>query len=163
MKKETLINEARNFPSPGIEAGKALDEAAESLAIKLTQYMLAQPDLSSLIGKGNEVMMETNHTNHFKYIASLASLFDPTTLVETVLWVFRTYRSHGFAPQYWKVMLPEATNLIREILPTHQKEIIPIYDWLLRNVDNFALLSETTSSFFEEMSTVHGVLDENDS
>ncbi|MGE4195104.1 MAG: hypothetical protein AB7E51_17100 [Pseudodesulfovibrio sp.] len=163
MNKEALINEARTLPVPGMEAGKLLDEAVDPLAKKITHYMLAQPDLASLIGKGNEMMMETNHGNHFKYIASLASLFDPTTLVETVLWVFRTYRSHGFDPQYWKVMLPEATNLIREILPEHQNEIIPIYEWLLRNVDNFALLSETTSSFFEEMSTVHGVLDENGS
>ena len=162
MDKETLILEAQALPTPGEAAGRALSESADSLSANLTQFMLAQPNLSLIIGKGNERMMETNHINHFNYMASLASLFDPTTLVETVLWVFRTYRSHGFEPDYWKIMLPEATDLIRNTLPTYQDEIVPIYEWLQRNIDRFSILSETTSSFFEDLSTIDGVLDEHE-
>jgi hypothetical protein len=38
-------------------------------------------------------------------MVSLFGDYHPEVLVETVLWVFRAYRSHGFKLTYWPAQL----------------------------------------------------------
>lgn len=157
MNKHDLIESAGLLIPPSPRAARALAEAANVCAAELSFALAQRSDLSDLIGPGNRPLMETNHVNHFSYIASLAALYDPVSFVEIVIWVFRTYRAHGFSPDYWRAMLPESKATVLRHLDTNDAaEITPIHDWLLRHVPDFTVLSDTEPSFFETMSPLGG-------
>ena len=64
-------------------------------------------------------------------------------LVESVLWVFRAYRNHGFSPNYWAAQL----NTWFQVLPQQLSvaswaEIRPWYEWLQVNIPIFVLLTD---------------------
>jgi len=64
-------------------------------------------------------------------------------LVETVLWVFRAYRSHGFQTTYWAANLNIWVDLIRqELSESAYNEIYPFYNWLIVNIPVFVKLSD---------------------
>ncbi len=114
MDKSQLLESAKILATRPNSTLGALEGKLELCAAELTAALRVRSDLEDLIGEGNMGVMEMNHTNHFRYMNSLAALYDPTSFVETVLWVFRTYRARGFNVQYWEVMLPEGK---RRFLP----------------------------------------------
>ncbi len=156
MDKSTLIHSAsilREIPPP---AAARFEEIIAACAADLTSAMRTEPKLTELIGEGNIEVMATNHDNHFKYMSATCALFDPTSFVETVLWVLRTYRARGFSMQYWDVMLPRAAKILHKHLePEYFAEIRPFYDWLQDNIAAFAQLSEEENSVFERMGGLH--------
>lgn len=155
MNKHDMAVSAALLVPPSEEAAKALAGAADVCAAELTARLAQREDIGLLIGAGNIPLMETNHGNHFQYISSLAALYDPLSFVEIVIWVFRTYRAHGFAVDYWKVMLPEAKAVLFRHLDTRAAtEIGVIYDWLLEHIPDFTILSEQEPSLFETMSNL---------
>ena len=125
---------------------EAVDEYAakkEALAAGVNRIMIARPDLAALIGPNNREMMEQNHRNHVLFMESLFRDFHPRTLVETVLWVFRAYRSHGFQLAYWPALLDNFLFLLRrELSDSAYQAIRPFYDWLLINQPHFAAISD---------------------
>ncbi|GFM35319.1 hypothetical protein [Desulfovibrio psychrotolerans] len=157
MEKSQLILSATSLPSVSESVALTLTDRADHHAAALNAAMTAMPDFAELIGPGNENLARSNHLNHFRYMASLASVFDPVSLVEAVVWVLRTYRAQGFRLAYWDRMLPQAMQILREDLPPeHAAEVLPIYQWLIDHMHHFAELSEKTPSFFESLGTVPG-------
>jgi len=156
MDKSALIHSAsilKDIPRP---AASRFEDVVEACAADLTSAMRAEPGLTELIGEGNVEVMATNHGNHFKYMSATSALFDPTSFVETVLWVLRTYRARGFSVRYWDVMLPKATEALRKHLePELFAEVRPFYDWLQDNISAFAELSEEEDSIYERMGGLH--------
>ena len=73
----------------------------EQLVAEINQRMLARDDIATLVGLDNLVMMQDNHNNHACFMVSLLQIYVPEVLVDTVLWVFKAYRSHGFHNLYW--------------------------------------------------------------
>ena len=59
------------------------------------------PELTGLICEGNQAMMLNNHENHEKYMKSVFFHYEPNLFVETLVWVFRACRSHGFDTAYY--------------------------------------------------------------
>ena len=156
MNKEVLISKATQITPPSPLTSNKLKESAETMAQELTLVMAEKKNLESLIGEGNYLMMVNNHKNHFDYICSLTSLYDPLSFVETVLWVFRTYIGRGFSPAYWQEMLQEAKIILRSHLPDEQyKEAIAIYNLLHDNLTEFIILSESTPSFYETLGNIN--------
>lgn len=152
MDKIQLLESAKVFATRTASISGHLEGKVELCAAELTAALNARPDLEELIGAGNMGVMEMNHINHFRYMNSLAALYDPKSFVETVLWVFRTYRARGFSVKYWEIMLPEAMIILRQHLgDAHYHELEPYYEWLLTNIQTFARLSETELSVFEEL------------
>jgi len=95
-------------------------------------------------------MMESNHRNHARYMVTVFELYDPDSFVETVLWVFRTYRAHGFHVAYWAAMLDMILDIMREELsPETYEATSPFYEWILTRIPVFTLLSETESPALE--------------
>jgi len=161
MSKEALIQSADQLIAPDAATSRSLKEMAEGMAQDLTKSMSKRKDLEELIGTGNLSVMEVNHLNHFNYMSSLAALYDATSFVETVIWVFRTYMSRGFTPKYWQEMLPEANNIIAKYLPMEQHlQIEGIYTWLQEHVSDFVQVSGDTVSFYERLGPLQGVKDE---
>lgn len=151
MDKASLLASAEALTPPSPRAAARLEQVAEQCAEEMTEAMLRLDNLAGVIGEDNQSLMELNHQNHFRYIVSLASLYDPRSFVETVIWVFRTYRAHGFTPAYWEHMLPEATAAVRRHLPEQEaREVLTLYDWLYEHIRDFTRLSDSTLSAHED-------------
>ncbi len=96
MSKEMLLASAAMLVQPSAASANEFEAKSEMLAAEMNRLMGARSDLAHLIGEGNISMMEDNHRNHARFMSSLFLNFQPFILVETVLWVYRAYRSHGF-------------------------------------------------------------------
>lgn len=152
MNKNIIVDSAKNIVTSTVLSPSAWEAGLNNHAAELTAILSRREDLEDLIGPGNLSVMEMNHANHFRYMISTAALFDPKSFVETVIWVFRTYRARGFSVRYWEVMLPEAMNILhRHMGDDYQQGLGPYYEWLLANIPAFAELSETELSAFEEL------------
>ncbi len=147
MTKEELINEASKLPRPTSEAATEYAAKSEALAGELNQIMGARDDLEALIGPGNKAMMEDNHRNHARFITSLLTSYQPEVLVNTVLWVFRAYRAHGFGLTYWPAQLDTWITLLRrELSPAAFESIHPLYLFMLIHQPDFVELTEQPQS-----------------
>jgi len=64
-------------------------------------------------------------------------------LVETILWVFRAYRSHNFTTNYWASQLNAWIDIIKkELSPQAFSEIYPYYEWMQLNIPLFVYISD---------------------
>ena len=143
MDKEFLINKAKDLKQPSNKAAEEFASKRDILANKVTIAMKARTDLYKLIGKDNLPMMEDNHRNKAKFMESVFYLHNPEVLVDTVLWVFRAYRSHGFELTYWPAQLDTWVRTLKEELtPTSFSEIYPFYNFLITNQASFVSLSD---------------------
>lgn len=87
--------------------------------------------------------MKDNHANHVRFIASILKNYNPDVLVDTVLWVFRAYRSHGFTTNYWAAQLNAWITILKETLtPESYKEVYFYYEWMQINIPTFVILSD---------------------
>ncbi len=143
MKKDDLLKTAQKLAQPSPEALTEFSGKSESMAHELNQRFSRRKDLPQLIGEGNTEMMFDNHRNHLRFMVSLFSNYEPQVLVETVLWVFRAYRSHGFKLTYWPAQLDSWVDIFKgQLTRTCYDEIYPFYHWMIVNNAYFALLSD---------------------
>jgi len=143
MDKLDLVSSAQALPPVSATAVDEYSRKAEVLANAVSAILLQRADLEALVGKNNLDMMQDNHANHARFIASILQRPNAEVLVESVLWVFRAYRSHGFSSSYWAAQL----NTWFQVLPQHLSvaswaEIRPWYEWLQVNIPIFVCLSE---------------------
>ena len=76
-------------------------------------------------------------------MASLFLDYEPEVFVDTVLWVFRAYRSHGFQTTYWAANLNLWVDLLKkDLTPEAFEEIYPFYNWLIVNIPAFVKLTD---------------------
>ncbi|MBA4397371.1 MAG: hypothetical protein C0394_08315 [Syntrophus sp. (in: bacteria)] len=143
MTREELLATAEKLPRFSTVTAGEFAEKREQLAAEMNRIMGQRPDLADLIGQGNREMMEDNHRNHARFIGSLIQNFSPQVLVETVLWVFRAYRSHGFRLTYWPAQLDTWVEVLkRELSPGAYEEIYPLYHWMIIHQPAFVGLSD---------------------
>jgi hypothetical protein len=143
MNRDELAATAEKLPrcSPGTVGEFA--EKRERLATEMNRIMGQRPDLAELVGAENRAMMEDNHRNHARFIASLIGNFSAAVLVETVLWVFRAYRGHGFRLTYWPAQLDVWVEVLqKELSPEAFHEIYPLYHWMIVHQPVFVALSD---------------------
>jgi len=139
---DDLLREASSLsplPSPLLEE---FAQKREPLVASLNKTMLQHPDLLRLIGPHNQELMQNNHTNHALFVESILTHFNAKVLVETVLWVFRTYRVRGFHPDYWTVQLHAWLDLLHDTLSRECFDAVsPLYRWLIQYTPSFVRLS----------------------
>lgn len=142
MNKQELINKAAAIRTPSASTADEFRKASPAVVAELNEIMRSRPDLEKLIGENNLDMMLDNHNNHARFMSALLTDFSPAVLVDTVLWVFRAYKNHGFQPTYWPAQLNAWTWLLKKHLtPEAFEEIHPIYNFLLTNQPYFDTLS----------------------
>ncbi len=128
-------------------SNKAYDEylqKSEQLVSQLNLLMLGREDINELIGEKNILMMQDNHSNHARFIASILKYYNPEVFVDTVLWVFRAYRSHGFTTNYWASQLNNWIWLLKQNLTENSyNEIYPYYEWMQINIPIFVNVSDS--------------------
>ncbi|MFW5783133.1 MAG: hypothetical protein ACOCY8_01325 [Spirochaetota bacterium] len=141
--KYQLIEAAAALPEPTAEAATEYEQKSDAIVSELNAVMAARPDLDALIGPGNTAMMEDNHRNHARFMISLLATYSAEVLVNTVLWVFRAYRAHGFKLTYWPAQLDTWVDLLKKHLsPSSFAAIYPVYDFLLIHQPDFVALSD---------------------
>ncbi len=120
---------------------------ADAITIILNDGLSQRNDILKLIGEGNLDMMYDNHRNHIRFMISLFNDCNPAVFTETVLWVFRAYRSHGFKLTYWPAQLDTWMDTFnKELSRECFDQIYPFYDWLILNNPLFAFISDQAIS-----------------
>lgn len=143
MKKEILIKTAAALKQPSAKTIAEFANLADKMATMLNDILSARTDIVQLIGEGNHEMMYDNHRNHLRFMVSLFEDYDPAVFTETVLWVFRAYRSHGFKLTYWPAQLDNWVSIFKKELSQDSfNEIYPFYHWMIVNNPKFAFISD---------------------
>lgn len=143
MTREELIVDAAQLKQPSAEAAAAFSEKRELLAAAVNRAMAQRPDLEKLVGPAGRLMSEDNNRNFALFMESLWRDYRPEILVDTALWVFRTYRCHGFAPIYWPANLDTwREHLGAQLSASVYAEIGPFYVWLIIHIPIFTALSD---------------------
>jgi len=145
MKRENLLSSAARLIQPSAESTEELCRKKDQMVATLNAHFLQRADLVQLIGEGNTEMMLENHRNHIRFMCSLLGEYSPEVLTDTVLWVFRAYRSHGFHLTYWPAQLDKWVEVMKNGLsPEAFGEIYPFYNWMIVNNPAFAAISDQT-------------------
>ena len=141
--KEKLIETASRLKQPPPLAVDEFTQQHEVLALLGNQVIAQRADFEKLVGPGNHAMAEDNNRNFARFMVSLFSEYSPMVFVETVLWVFRAYRSHGFQTVYWAANINIWLDILREKLSDETfAAISPFYTWLSVNIPVFVKLTD---------------------
>lgn len=142
---------ALHLVPPPVSALQEFSKMRDQLSAKGNRIMAQRPDLEKLVGHGNRQMAEDNNRNFARFMESLFTDFSPEVLVETVLWVFRAYRSHGFRTTYWAANLNIWVDMLRQDLSQESFEAVyPFYNWLIVNIPIFVRLTDKESAGLDE-------------
>lgn len=143
MDKNFLLETAIQLSQVSIASTEEYHRKTEHLIAQMNNLILERSDIESLVGKDNLNMMKDNHANHVRFMFSEFKNYNPEVLVETILWVFRAYRSHGFTTNYWATQLNTWIYLLKEVLtPECYYEIYPYYEWMQINIPVFVKVSD---------------------
>ena len=147
MDKKILIKSAGELRSVSKAAANEYILKSDTLIAEINNRMSNRPDLLPLIGESNLTMMKDNHANHVRFIGSILKNRNDEILVETILWVFRAYRNHGFSLGYWAAQLSTWIDILRKALTEDSfEEIYPYYEWMQVNIPLFSLVSSKMDS-----------------
>lgn len=143
MTRDDLVLSTKRLRAPTAEAMEEFAAKREQLAAEVNRKMAERPDLEKLVGRDGKRMSEDNNRNFSLFMESLFLGFQGDVLVDTALWAFRTYRSHGFQPIYWPANLSTWLQVLKEKLsPKTFEEVSPFYEWLVVHVPVFTKLTD---------------------
>ena len=141
--KKNLLASAALLPQPPRAAAEEFTIKRDELAARGNQIMDQRADLDKLIGAENRQMARDNNRNFARFMQAQFTTYNPEVMVDTVLWVFRAYRSHGFKTTYWAANLNIWIDMLREELsPQSFEAVYPFYEWLIVNISIFTKLSD---------------------
>lgn len=144
MDKQTLLKTANRLKQPGNSLAAEFSAKREEMTARCSQTIAGREDLDRLIGPGNLEMALDNNRNFSRFMESLFYDFEPEVFVETVLWVFTAYRSHGFSTTYWPANLNIWVDALKASLSGPAlDEVQPFYNWLIINIPVFVKLTDT--------------------
>jgi len=147
MTKEELLTSAAILQQPSPEIAQSFERLGDRLALELNQRLVERVDIDKLVGPDNLEMMQNNSRNMIRFMGSLFYHYEPAILVDTALWVFKTYRAHGFQVTYWPAYLDTFMAVLRQNLPCSDFEAVcPFFHWLIVNIPSFTGLSEKMSA-----------------
>jgi hypothetical protein len=132
-------------------AAKAYADNGMAMAAAVTNMLMQHEDIERIIGQGNAATMAENHRRHAEFISGMLENFRSELFVETLVWVFRTYRARGFAKQYWVLQLKAWRDTISANLEAeHARQVDEIYVWMLENLDDLYELSSQEITAWEK-------------
>ena len=141
--KEKLLETARNLNQPSDEAASEFSAKLNKLAEEGNLIIAGREDLDRLVGEGNRSMAEDNNRNFARFMESMFLNYNPEIFTETVLWVFRAYRSHGFQTTYWDANLDIWVEMLKkEVTPDTYRALYPFYNWLIINIPVFTKITD---------------------
>jgi len=155
MNIDHLLNSAASLPTIDKIAVDEYQSKTDRMIALLNEKVLEREDIRNLIGQGNEQMMQDNHANHARFIYSIMKKPNNQVFVSSILWMFRTYHSHGFSVNYWSVELNIWLNILKDQLSVNSfNQIAPIYSWMKDNVHVFAEIAKEQIKVKSEESNI---------
>ncbi len=143
MDRNDLIRTAEKLKQVSEKSAAEFGSKREALVVLMNRKMESRPDLIDMVGLGNVEMMKDNHANHARFLESIFIMHSPEVLVDTVLWVFRAYRSRNFSSTYWAAQLNTWIEIYKKELSFECfQEIYPYYNWMQINIPAFNQLAE---------------------
>lgn len=143
MDRDDLIKTAEKLKQVSLKSAAEYNSKMDALVALMNQKMENRPDLLDMVGAGNVEMMKDNHANHARFLESIFKQHSPEILTDTVLWVFRAYRSRNFRSTYWAAQLNTWIEIYKkELSPECFQEIYPYYNWMQINIPTFNKLAE---------------------
>lgn len=143
MTKEQLLASAQKLHQIDEAHATEFSNKRESLLELMNARMNARADITDLVGENNLEMMKDNHANHLRFMESVFFELNPEVLTDTVLWVFRAYRSRNFKSTYWSAQLNTFLEIHKEKLsPECFNAISPYYNWMQINIPVFNDLAQ---------------------
>ena len=140
--KEKLLEELTELSPVSQSSAKAYHEHMTFLLDRVNKKMASRPDLPDLVGSNPLSFMYDNHRNHAVFMDNVFQLSLFPLLLDTVPWVYRTYRNHGFSHDYFPAHLRAWREAIPEILdPETSAPLVRVYDWMLSRHEDFIALS----------------------
>ncbi|MFP4047361.1 MAG: hypothetical protein ACLFT4_06330 [Bacteroidales bacterium] len=153
MDKNHLLETARALKQVKRETAEEYSRKSDELISQINKRMLERAEIKNLVGEDNLSMMKDNHANHVRFIASILKHYNPEVFIDTILWVFRAYRSHGFSTNYWASQLNTWIEILKEVLSSESyQEVYPYYEWMQVNIPVFVKL---TDEDFEASNSMH--------
>lgn len=153
MNRDYLFKTAVKLKQVNVATYEEYANKADLLITKINSIMKEREDIENLVGKSNINMMSDNHANHVRFIASILKNNNPDVLVDTILWVFRAYRSHGFTTNYWAAQLNSWITILKEVLtPESYTEVYPYYEWMQISIPIFVIASDEK---LNDINTLH--------
>jgi hypothetical protein len=143
MDKQKLLKSASDLKQPSKQCADEFISKGDKLAAEMNKIMTNRSDVKMMVGDNNISMMEDNHRNHIRFLSSVFTSYEPEILVETVLWVYRAYRNHGFNLSYWPAQLDQWVQIFKtELTDECFKEVYPFYNWMIINQPIFVAESD---------------------
>lgn len=151
MIREELIASVSGVIESSEEHAAEYARKGEIMAEKVNERIIARGYSEDVGGSDNIEVMKDNHRNHVKFITSSIRKFNPETFVEIIIWVYKTYQSRGFKPDYWRHQLAIWLDVIDEELPPATASAVkPLYEWLIANHASFLELSLQEKTIWEK-------------
>lgn len=143
MKREDLIRTAEKLQQLSEKSAAEFSSKKEMLVDIMNKKMQGRADIVDLVGAENIEMMKDNHANHARFLESIFIQHSAEILVDTVLWVFRAYRSRNFRSTYWAAQLNGWIEIYKKELSAEcYLEVYPYYNWMQINIPTFNKLAE---------------------
>jgi len=122
------------IPKVSLEAAEAYKSKMNLLVEKTNNILFVRDDLTELIGDNPINKMYNNHKNHANFIYNSLKLNDKKLFINSIIWVYRSYSSHGFSYDYFSVELKAWIKAVEEnIEKAKAEEINNLYSWMLDN------------------------------
>jgi hypothetical protein len=143
MKKRELIISAQKLEQVNEKYVFEYTGKRDALVEIMNKKMASRSDIFEMVGKNNLEMMKDNHANHARFLESIFHKHSPEILVDTIIWVFRAYRSRNFSSTYWAAQINTWIEIYRkELSPECFNAIYPYYKWIQINIPMFNELAE---------------------
>jgi len=143
MDKQQLTDIAPDLSTIQKSYVNELGQKMDKLVAEMNEIMCNRPDIEELVGKDNIRMMKDNHANHLRFVHSLLDHYNKQVLVDTVAWVYRSYRSRGFHVNYWAAQINTWIDLLKKRLSEDAYvSISPLYNWFIITIPHFSQMSD---------------------
>ncbi len=147
MTKDELIESAKKIDPPELAIAESFGAKREMLVSRVIDSLCQRKDIDRLVGQDNITMMKDNVSNMSRFMESMFNQYAPEAYVETILWVFRAYRSHGFQLAFWSAHLNAWIETIRsEQTDENLNQLIPFYEWIQIHIPQFTALTDESVS-----------------
>ncbi len=141
-----LIESARTLGPFSEDDALAYQRYAPRLVALVNERMTEREDIHDLLGVASLELMRDNHANHARFIGSILKVFQAEVLVETIIWVLRTYKSRGISSAYWAAQLNTWHIVISETLKEAEvANVLELYAWIQVHLPVFDKLAQMES------------------
>jgi methanogenic corrinoid protein MtbC1 len=119
------------------------------------------PNLFTLTGSTSTELMSVNHANHVEFMATIFQIKSAVVLFDVIIWVYRSYASRGFSPDYFVYELQfwkEAVSMY--VRPAESSATMHVYELMIQNHSNFLHLSRQSCHVIKSDETARPQIDE---